>query len=223
MRACCAIAVAAMLAGPAAAAAAAEPVALVEEIEAGNAGVEFMDYVGKGQAIRLGGDGRLVLSYLKSCIRETVTGGTVTVGEQQSRIEGGRVSRETVSCDGGRLMLTSEQSAKSGTMVFRKPAGALPAPSLTIYGRAPVIDLPGGGQLVIERLDRPAEKLDLDIAGKQLFRGAFYDMAKTGRELEAGGLYRASAGSRQIVFRVDANAAPGRGPVIGRLLRLPAG
>lgn len=205
-------------------ASAAEPAALVEDVAAKGAGVEFMDYVDAGRVIRLGAGGSLVLSYLKSCVRETVTGGTVTVGLDQSKVDGGKVVREVVSCDGGKLALTAEQSAKSGTMVFRKAptAGALPQPGIVLYGTAPVIDLPGGGRLVIERLDMPGERMELQLGGQQLLRGAFYDMAKTDHALAPGGLYRASAGSRQIVFRIDGNARPGRGPVIGRLLRLPA-
>src|SRR3546814_1870446 len=111
----------ALLAAPAVAA---DPTALVEDVSATAAGVEFMDYVAAGRVIHLGTGGTLVLSYLKSCVRETVTGGSVTVGIDQSRIEGGKVAREVVSCDGGKLALTAEQSAKSGTMVFRKaPTG----------------------------------------------------------------------------------------------------
>jgi hypothetical protein len=211
----------ALLAGPAVAA---DPVALVEDIAAKGAGVEFMDYVAAGRVIPLGAGGSLVLSYLRSCVRETVTGGTVTVGIDQSKVAGGKVSREVVSCDGGKLALTTEQSAKSGTMVFRKAptAATLPPPAIVLYGTAPVIDVPGGGNLVIERLDQPGERLTLQIGGQQLLRGSFYDMAKTDHALAPGGLYRASIDSRQIVFRVDGNAHAGRGPVIGRLLRLPA-
>src|SRR3546814_10324063 len=99
---------------------------------------------------------------------------------------------------------------------------SLPPPAIVLYGMAPVIDLPGGGTLVIERLDAPGERIELQLGSQQLLRGAFFDMAKTDRTLTAGGLYRATAGSRQIAFRVDGNARAGRGPVIGRLLRLPA-
>src|SRR3546814_9627266 len=52
----------------------------------------------------------------------------------QSRIEGGKVAREVVSCDGGKLALTAEQSAKSGTMVLRKAptGGSLPPPAIVL-------------------------------------------------------------------------------------------
>jgi len=56
------------------------------------------------------------------------------------------------------------------------------------------------------------------LESRQLVRGAFYDFADSDRMLAPGGLYRASLG-RQIVFRVDLGAQPGRTPVLGRLLR----
>ena len=34
----------------------------------------------------------IVLSYLKSCVRETITGGTVTVGVERSEVERARLS-----------------------------------------------------------------------------------------------------------------------------------
>ena len=52
--------------------------ALVEDVKSAAADVEFMDYVGPGQVIKLGSGDVLVLSYLKSCEYETITGGTVT-------------------------------------------------------------------------------------------------------------------------------------------------
>src|SRR3546814_13267076 len=83
----------ALLAAPAVAA---DPTALVEDVSATAAGVEFMDYVAAGRVIHLGTGGTLVLSYLKSCVRATVTGGSVPVGIDQSRIEGGKVAGEEI-------------------------------------------------------------------------------------------------------------------------------
>ena len=56
------------------------PAALVEEVKSVSAGIEFMDYVGPGEVIKLEPSDVLVLSYLKSCEHETITGGTVRVG-----------------------------------------------------------------------------------------------------------------------------------------------
>ena len=69
------------------------PVALVEEVSGAPAGVEFMDYVETGKTIELGARGGIVLSYLNSCVRETISGGTVTVGTDQSDVQGGKVAR----------------------------------------------------------------------------------------------------------------------------------
>ena len=218
------IALGALIAGLVSQAQAQAPVAVVEDVSGKTAGVEFMDYVSAGQVIRLGPGDKLVLGYMKSCWQETITGGTVTVGAQQSEVKGGSVKRAKVECDGGKMQLTAQQANKSGAVVFRaapKPAhpGALPEAQLTLFGLSPVVDIKGGGHLVIERLDQQAERIEVTVGGQQLFRGAFFDFAKQDKALVAGGLYRASVGSSQIVFKVDPYARPGQAPIIGRLLR----
>ena len=60
------------------------PVAVVEEVTGHQSGVDFMDYVETGKLIKLGPHDHIVLDYLKSCWREIITGGTVTVGPEQS-------------------------------------------------------------------------------------------------------------------------------------------
>jgi hypothetical protein len=72
------------------------PTALVEDVKSASAKVEFMDYVGSGQVIELAPGDILVLSYLKSCEHETITGGTVRVGLEKSEVQGGKVSRRKV-------------------------------------------------------------------------------------------------------------------------------
>ena len=97
--------------------------------------------------------------------------------------------------------------------------GTPPAPQITLYGLSPLIELKGGGKLVIERVDQPAT-LEYAVGGEQLLKGAFFDLARVGQALAPGGTYRASVGSRQIVFKIDPGAKPGASPVVGRLLRL---
>lgn len=200
-------------------------VALVEGINSKTAGVEFMDYVPAGREIRLGKQETLSLGYLKSCWHETITGGIVTVGNEQSDVQSGKVERSRVDCDGGKLMLTAQQAGQSAGMVVRdlKPRPQItPEPQITIYGVSPVVEIKGGGPLLIERIDQPGERHEVTIAAPQLVKGAFYDLARTNSQLTPGGTYRASAGTRQIVFKVDANAKPGT-PIIGRLLRIQPG
>jgi hypothetical protein len=53
-----------------------------------------------------------------------------------------------------------------------------------------------------------------------LLRGRFYDFARNGHVLAAGGTYRASMAGRSVVFQVDAKARPGATAPAGRLLTL---
>lgn len=198
------------------------PVAVVEEVTGKPAGVEFMDYVEPGKMIKLAPDESIVLGYLKSCWRETIRGGTVTVGAEQSEVSGGTIDRARVSCDGGKMELAAAQSKQSAAMVFRKAPGpnTPPKPQFKIYGRSPVVELRGGGTLVIERVDVPSgDRMEVAVAPANLVRGAFYDLAKNGKSLKPGGIYRAKVGDQQIVFEVDATAKDGAEPMAGRLLR----
>jgi hypothetical protein len=208
------------------AASAQSPAAVVEEVQGSVPGVSFMDYVDPGQVIRLGAHDRLVLGYLNSCWRETISGGTVTIGPEQSEVAGGEVARTKVACEGGKMMLSAELAGKSGAMVFRQAprpqAAALPHPEFTLYGVSPVFEVRPPGKLVIERLDQAGERREIAITEQQLVRGAFLDCAKAGVALAPGGLYRAKLADREIVFKIDPDAKPGEAPLAGRLARLQA-
>jgi hypothetical protein len=206
--------------------AAQEPAAIVESVEGGPATVGFMDYLTPGSVIQLGTHGKLVLSYLKSCWRETIEAGTVTVGVDQSDIKDGRVERTKVPCDGGKMLLSSQQASRSGAFTFRAPPKqpSAPPPQFMLYGLSPLVEMQGGGRLVIERLDGEAEPIVIEVRAQQLLRGAYYDLSSTNTVLIPGAVYRATAGEHGIVFRIHPAALPGPAPVIGRLLRLsPAG
>jgi hypothetical protein len=212
--------------------ASAQPLAaVVEEVQGSVPGVQLMDYVEPGQVIRLGAHDRIVLGYLKSCWRETISGGTVTVGPDQSEVAGGEVARAKVACEGGKMMLSAELAGNSGAMVFRqapkpqvpKPqAVALPHPQFTLYGLSPVFELRPPGKLVVERLDQPGERHEVAVTEQQLTRGAFFDCAKAGVALAPGGLYRARFADQEIVFKIDPDATAGDAPLIARLARLQA-
>jgi hypothetical protein len=207
------------------------PAAVVEEVSGKSAGVEFMDYVAAGKVIRLGAQDRIVLGYLKSCWRETITGGAVTVGLEQSDVRGGKVDRMQVKCDAGRIQLSAGQAVQSAGYVSRalesekrahgfalQDQASAVEPQVTLYGRIPTIELGRGGTLMIERLDVPDERYEITVNSRQLARGAFFDLAKANRVLAAGGVYRATFDARQIVFRI-APGAPASAPVVARLLR----
>jgi hypothetical protein len=200
------------------------PVAVVEDVSSKTANVEFMDYVPIGKVIHLGPQGTMVLGYMRSCWRETINGGTVTVGAEQSDVQHGQVERLKVNCDGGRLMLTAELGRQAAGMVFRgMPSGqqsSVTKPQITLYGLSPIVEMKGGGLLEIERIDRPGPHIETTVSPQQLVNGVFYDLAKAGTVLDPGGIYRAKLGSRQLIFAIDPNAKPGASPIVGRLLRL---
>ena len=203
------------------------PAAVVEEIQGSVPGIAFMDYVEPGQIIRLGAHDRIVLGYLKSCWRETISGGTVTVGHEQSEVAGGEMARAKVACEGGKMMLSAELAGKSGAMVFRqvpKPhaVAAAPHPEFTLYGLSPVFEVRPSGKLLVERLDQPGEHHEIAVTEQALMRGAFLDFAKSGVALAPGGIYRAKLADREIVFKIDPDAKPGDAPLVGRLARLQA-
>jgi hypothetical protein len=95
-------------------AAAEDAAALVESIISHSQRVELMTYAHVGQVIRLSPDQTMVLSYRNSCVRETITGGTVTVGVEHSQVQSGDVKSVNGSCAAGKVELTGAQTVISG-------------------------------------------------------------------------------------------------------------
>jgi hypothetical protein len=216
-----------MPAMPAMPAAAEAPVAVVEEVKSKSAGVEYMDYVAAGKVIKLAPKDSIVLGYLKSCWRETITGGTVVVGAEQSMVYLGQVDRVKVECEPEKMQLTDQQASQSAGMAFRStplyvPGQDAPQARVTLYGLSPIVEVAGGGTLIVERIDKQGERYVVAPSAQPLVRGVFYDFAKTDKALAPGGVYRASLGTREIIFKVHAQAKPGSTPIAGRLLRFSA-
>jgi len=197
------------------------PVAIVEEIDSKSAGIEFMDYLRTGQMIKLGEKDRLVIGYFHSCWREVITGGTVLVGKEDSEVTSGRVERQKVRCDAEKKGAISKETTGSGAMVFRK----VPDPVQrhhTVYALSPMFVDSGGGNLVIERLDKTEAIVTMPVPAAKAPRGAFVDLARSNVALSAGGIYRAKVGPSEITFKVDPSAERGSLPIVSRLLRLPS-
>ena len=203
-------------------AAAQPPVAVVEDVQGKVTGAEFMDYVAPGTVIKLGQSGVVVLGYIKSCLRETISGiGTVIVGAEESMVHLGDVKTSKVRCDSGRTRLIDREVGESAATVVRSMNGMESrSPSLTIYGLSPIFETAGRGKLTVERLDESGERYEFDIGPATAVRGKFYDLARTGTTLKPGGIYVASLGSRRVVFLIDRQAEPGPSPIIGRLVRM---
>jgi hypothetical protein len=196
------------------------PTALVEDVKSATADVEFMDYVGDRQVIRLAAGDVIVLSYLKSCEHETITGGTVTVGKERSNVQDGQIVRTKVPCDGGNIQLSAQQASQSAASSFRlQNADTL----RTLYALAPVIQLPRtlastDRMLQVDRTDQPGEHYRFEI-DDTIMAARFYDLAKTNLTLARGATYDVSIGGHKLTVRIDPRAASGPTPVVSRLLR----
>ena len=194
-----------------------QPAALVEDAPDGLAGVQVMDYVARGQSITLAANQTLVLSYLHSCVLETIRGGAVTVGLRESEVTGGKVERKTMPCDGGRLLLAADQAGKAGVTVMRDAGIALkdakPKPQITLHKTRPLIVASTPGPVTFEPLDGGAKPVTVNVDGKTL------DLAKGKTQLKAGALYRVSAAGKSYVVQVAPDARNEGGPALGRLLR----
>lgn len=195
------------------------PTALVEDVKSATAGIEFMDYVGNGQVIRLGAGDVLVLSYLKSCEHETITGGTVTVGVERSTVQDGKIAHAKVACDDGKKRPGQQANASAASAFRLQSADSEP----TLHARTPVVQLPkalpiDARTLLVARTDRRGERHALKVDDTAAASG-FFDLATVKVRLARGATYEASIGGRQMTFHVDAKAKSDLTPVISRLLR----
>ena len=201
-------------------AAADSPVAVVEDVQGKVTGAEFMDYVSPKAVIKIGDGGSVILSYLKSCRRETISGaGTVIVGNEESAVHLAEVKAEKTNCDPTQANATTRETSGVAATVLRSVEASKPQPQLTLYGASPLVEAKGRGKLTIRRLDVPGERQEINLGGTQL-KGRFVDFASENVALTPGGLYIATFKSSQVVFLVDAQAKPGATPIVGRLLRM---
>ncbi|MGZ3577365.1 MAG: hypothetical protein ACXVA3_19125, partial [Vulcanimicrobiaceae bacterium] len=171
----------------------------------------------------LGPKDQIVLGYMTSCWRETITGGIVVVGQEQSLVQDSTIERVRADCDSSGMQLSKPQASQSAAHVLRSPSPPKQAafqPKITLYGQSPVVEVKSGGTLVIERTDRQGERREIALTAKSLLRGKFYDFAKAGTPLTPGATYVATLGTAKVAFRIDPQAKPGATPIVGRLLRV---
>lgn len=191
------------------------PAAIVEEIDAPDSAIQAFDYLWAGDVVDLGADNVLVLGYLSSCHRETIVGGQVKVGREQSDTDNSMVHRQKVPCDPIVASLTAAQAGESGAVVLRKPDGEpLESPqSIRIYSTAPIFKTPQpAAEIVVRRLDRTAPDVVLKPDGPTL------DTAGSATTFAPGGRYEARAGDASRVFEVDQDSHAGNGPAVSRLI-----
>lgn len=199
-------------------AAAEEPSAMVEDISSDRDDVQLMDYLEPGRMIQLAPGEMLTIGYFISCAQETITGGTVTIGEMQSVVSGGMVETAYVSCDDQVLTLSSSQQQEAGTTVMRpgNPCDSL-VPDVVVYDVSPLI-----------RLVQPADTIDYVDAcdagsGTWSQIGAadgLADFRTAGIALTPGQTYLMRRGDRTLTVLVSKLAEERSAALIARLVPL---
>src|SRR6516165_464793 len=136
------------------------PVAVIEDAQGKVTGAEFMDYVVPGQVIKLGPGGSIVLSYMKSCWHETISGvGTVIVGTEQSAVHLAEFKAGKVPCDPTQTEKVAKEVGESAATVVRSLKDG--APPLTLHGLSPVVAISDRGKLAVDRIDVKGEHYEV--------------------------------------------------------------
>jgi hypothetical protein len=184
--------------------------AIVESINPPRGDIRALDLLAAGTVIEMQADDNLVLGYLLSCTREEITGGKVTVGSGESKIEGGQVERGKISCD-GTVDADSAAGSNEAAVVAIRSLGAEADGLRVVPSPQPVFvlsegDMPVDPSLIIQRLDREESPIRVSLFGRAL------DLKVTGMKLTPGGIYSAACGDRKIAFKIAENA--GLSPVV---------
>jgi hypothetical protein len=217
-------------------AAKAEPTAIVEEIDPPVDGIDIMSLLEPGEVIVLPETGTLVLGYLSSCSRETIAGGRVIIGREQSVVVDGEVERANADCASSQRRTGQRVQVMAGIVVRSlRPAPAAagvpqPEPSappvqhtaakarLTIGSTRPVVMVPEPElKLQIERV--AARTGDSGERWQLEPEEGLVDLLASGVRLVPGATYLFTLGERDLEVQVLPDAA-GRTPTpLERIIR----
>lgn len=191
--------------------------AIVESISSAREDVRAFDVLAEGTVIELKPGETLVLGYMDSCAREEISGGTVTVGAAESRVDGGDVKRTILPCN-GMVDPDSAAGANEAAVVAIRGIGGADAAVRVVPSQQPVFVLdegavPSDPTLVIERIDRTESPIRVSLFGRTL------DLKQTGMRLTPGGIYSAICGDRKVAFKIADNAGVGQVVTLQRVVR----
>jgi hypothetical protein len=199
-----------VLLAPVAAEAAGRRVAIIEEGAIASAKLQEFDLLDEGQELVLGPNEVVVIGYMSSCRRETITGGTVIIGAKESNVAGGKLAWEDVTCTEPQLSLTANESQQSGTLAFR------PADSIKrIYTQTPMLQGLEPGPLSVEIIS-VADKKSL---GKFKSDTGRIDLADEKILLKPGKAYEVRLAESTVTLEVDVGAKAG-GSTLERVVPL---
>lgn len=201
-----------LLAGSFACSAAAQELsAIVEAVSPPRDDVRAFDILTEGTVIDLKPGESLSLGYMNSCAHEEISGGKVTVGATESKVEGGNVTRTIVPCNGSVDPDSAAGANEAAVVAIRSLRNDSDEPVRLVESLQPVFVLdngaaPSDSTLVIERLDGKEPPIRVSLFGRTL------DLKQTGMKLTQGGVYTATCGDRRVGFQIAPNA--GVAPVV---------
>ncbi len=124
------------------------------------------DELQAGRTIALGKEETMELGYFDSCVMEAITGGAVTIGARESRVEGGAIQRETVDCANMRFQHGVAQLQFAAAAVFEKARADSDAGG-AVTGGDEIASWSGGGPAVPDQLDVLISPLFVDLDGRR--------------------------------------------------------
>jgi hypothetical protein len=192
--------------------------AIVESISPPRQDVQSFDLLAQGTVIELKAGETLVLGYMQSCTHEEISGGTVTIGETQSKVESGEVKRTVVPCDGSIDPDSAAGSNEAAVVAIRSLGSASASGVRVVPSVQPVFVMPGGAApsdpaLTIRRIDRQEPPIRVSLFGRTL------DLRQTGMKLTPGGLYSAICGDHKVAFKIADNAGVSKVVTLQRVVR----
>jgi hypothetical protein len=192
--------------------------AIVESVSPPREDVRAFDVLAEGTVIELKPGQTLTLGYLDSCTHEAISGGTVTIGAGESKVEGGEVTRNVVPCNGS-IDPDSAAGTNEAAVVAIRSLGAEGGANVRVVpSQQPVFVLgegavPADPSLVIQRLDRQEAPIRVSLFGRTL------DLKQTGMKLTPGGIYSAVCGDHKVAFKIADNAGTGQVVTLQRVVR----
>ncbi len=191
------------------------PAAIVEDVSYATNDLLAFDYLFAGREIQVPEGQTLVIGYLSSCVRETVTGGVIRIGAEQSEGDAA-ITREEMACAGAATVAGADASATALTAIFRGGDRAPAKGDRPVNSTMPIFLVPhNAAKLSISRLDADAPEITVSATDGVVDMGSL-----SAPPLSPGGVYFASAGAAFVEFAVAEDAKATKGPATPRLVRL---
>jgi hypothetical protein len=126
------------------------------------------DVLSVGAQFDLGTDGTVTLTYLNSCNLESIVGGHVTIGTEQSTVTGGKVTLQKLNCFNADEPLSAPGNGEAGGAFSRDPFADPVVQSTQPIFIASQSSLRAKTTFVIQRLDSDEKPIERHAEGAVL-------------------------------------------------------